>query len=162
MHRESRKVATICRTDGKRVGTAGDSPSQWIQLSTVSWSSTTYGSSTTPVELRRMTQGRTSWIIPIKKQATKRMACQRSRSIDRPFSANDGMLINNCSCQQAVIVGFHIDFFPSLSFALMFKALFDVNLMLPVLILLILGVFYTVSFCVRPSLYVLLSPYLHY
>lgn len=37
---------------------------------------------------------------------------------------------------------FLIDFFPSLSFALTFKALFDVNLMLPFLILLILRVFY--------------------
>ena len=49
---------------------------------------------------------------------------------------------------------FLIDFFPSLSLALTFKALFDVNLILPFLILLILRVFYTIPFCKCLSLYV--------
>lgn len=34
------------------------------------------------------------------------MACHGSRSIDWTFSANDGPLINNCSCQEAVTVWF--------------------------------------------------------
>lgn len=40
------------------------------------------------------------------------MAFQRSKSIDWAFSANDGSLINNCSCQEAVIVWFPYRFLP--------------------------------------------------
>ena len=50
--------------------------------------------------------------FPIKKQATKQMACQRSKSIHWAFSATDGTLINNCSCQEAVIVCFPYRFLP--------------------------------------------------
>lgn len=69
--------------------------------------------------------------LPIKKQATKQTVCQRGKSIDWPFSANDGELINNCSCQKAGVVGPKYRFLPHTFCALMFKALFDVSLMFP-------------------------------
>lgn len=69
--------------------------------------------------------------LPIKKQATKQAVCQRGKSIDWPFSANDGELINNCSCQKAGVVGPKYRFLALTFCALMFKALFDVSLMFP-------------------------------